>query len=90
MATKVKLMKFLQEIRGLVEISRRHPTPRPTALFLMQLRSHMMDTNRSKRRLLITIDLKDREDIPNPVKITHVKTEADTEVNPSAVTAPTA
>ena len=73
MATKIKLMKLLQELHGFAEITRRHPTPKPSALFLMQLRSHLAETNQPKRQLLITVDLRDDPDIPNPVKITHVK-----------------
>lgn len=72
MATKVKMMKFLQEIRGLAEFGRRYPTPKPSPFFLLQLRSHVAETSHSKRRLVITVDLKDHPDIPHPVKINHV------------------
>ena len=71
MATRMKLMKFLQEMRGFAEFGRRHPAPRPSALYLMQLRSHVAQTSHARRRLVISIDLKDRPDIPHPVKITH-------------------
>jgi len=73
MATKVKLMKLLQEMRGLAELNRRHPAPRPSALYLLQLRSHMAETSQSRRRLLVRIDLKDAIDLPHPVKINHVR-----------------
>ena len=82
MATKVKLMKFLQEMRGFSEMSRLHPAPKPSALFLMQLRAHMRETSQSRRRLVISIDLKDTPDIPNPVKITHVGSTTGTETGP--------
>jgi hypothetical protein len=71
MATKVKLMKFLQEVRGLSEMTRRHLTPKPSALFLMQLRYHMTEASQTKRRLSIAIDMKDTA-FPHPVKITYL------------------
>jgi hypothetical protein len=73
MATKVKLMKFLQEIRGLSEMCRRLPAPKPSALYLMQLRSHMAEASHARRKLTVTIDLKDSATLPHPVKINYVK-----------------
>jgi hypothetical protein len=66
-------MKLLQEMRGLAEMTRRHPAPRPSALFLMQLRSHMTATSQSKRRLIITVGSRETPNIPDPVTITHVQ-----------------
>ena len=73
MATKVKLMKFLQEVRGFTEFGRLHFNPRPSPLYLLQLRSHLNETSRSRRRLIVSIDLKDSATLPHPVKINHVK-----------------
>ena len=72
MATKIKLLKLLQEMHAFAEITRRHPAPRPSPLFLLQLRSHMAETSRPKRRLLVSIDLKDSLDLPHPVRINHI------------------
>ena len=72
MATKIKFMKLLQEMRGLAELNRRHPTPKPSALYLLQLRTHMAETSQSRRRLIVSIDLKDSLDLPDPVKINHI------------------
>lgn len=72
MATKVKMLKFLQEMRGFSDLSRGFPPHRHSPLFLLQLRSHLAETSRPKRRLLISVDLKDPPDIPAPVKITHL------------------
>ncbi len=66
-------MKLLQEMHALSELGRRHPAPRSSPLFLVQLRSHMAETSRPKRRLMISIDLKDSMDLPHPVRIDHVK-----------------
>ena len=73
MATKVKIMKMLQEIRGLAQITNRRPAPKAPGLFLIQLRSHVTRTPLQKQKLVIPILLQDPPDIPHPVKITHVK-----------------
>jgi hypothetical protein len=85
MATKVKLMKFLQEIRGLTEMCRRHPAPKPSALYLMQLRSHVAEASHAKRKLIVTIDLKDSATLPHPVKINYVKPTLAQEIAPPTV-----
>ena len=70
MATKVKMLKLLQEMRGLSELSRLQSAPKRSALYLMQLRTHAARTARPKRRLVIQIDLRDTCELPDPVKIT--------------------
>jgi hypothetical protein len=76
MATKDKLMRLLQEVRGLAEIRRPHPTPKPSPLFLMQLRSHMTEASRPRGRLIITVNLKEIPSFPDPVAITHLKSDS--------------
>jgi len=71
MAAKVKLMKLLQEFRGLAEITARRPQPRAPGLFLIQLRSHMMKTTYPSRKRIV-VDGLEEVDIPSPVKITHL------------------
>jgi hypothetical protein len=71
MASKVKLMKMLQELQGISELGRRPFPPRPSP-FLMQFRSRVNDANRSRRRIVITIDLKDEQGLPDPVRIRHI------------------
>jgi len=73
MATKVRIMKLLQEIRGMAQITNRRIPSRQPGLFMMQLRRHVSHTT-SNRRRIIPIDLKNPVDIPDPVKITHIKT----------------
>jgi len=73
MATKLKLMKFLQGIRGYAEITNRRPTPRPAALYLVQLRSQAGEVAMPRRKLPIMVDLKKNPGLPHPVKITHVQ-----------------
>jgi hypothetical protein len=71
MAAKVKLMKLLQEIRGLAEITNRRPSPRSPGLFLIQLRSHLLHTTQPLRKR-ISVDAQEQPDVPAPVKITHL------------------
>jgi len=72
MATKIKMLKLLQERNGFAELNRK-PGQKPSALFLMQLREHMFHTTQPRRRLIIRIDPKQNPCIPSPVKILHVK-----------------
>ena len=76
MATKDKLMKLLQEVRGLAEITRRHPAPKASPLFLMQLRSHLNNSCRPRYRLNIAMDHGETAHFPHPVKITHLSSDS--------------
>ena len=76
MATKDKLMRLLQEVRGLAEINRRQPAPKPSPLFLMQLRSHLTNSSRPRYRLNIAVDANESAHFPHPVKITHLSTDS--------------
>jgi hypothetical protein len=73
MAMKVKLMKLLQEVRGLAEITGRRPLPKPSVLYLMQLRWQAAAANMTRRKLVINVDHQEAADIPHPVKIIHRK-----------------
>lgn len=73
MATKVRLMKMLQEMRGFSEIARRYPSPKAPALYAIQLRSHVHESSHPRRKITIAVDLKDGPAIPAPVKITHLR-----------------
>ncbi len=73
MATKIRILKLMQEIRGLAQITNRRPQPKPPGLFLMQLRSHLAHATLSRQKVVISVDMQNCPDIPHPVKITHVK-----------------
>ncbi len=73
MATRINLMKLLQEMQGIAEMSRRNPTPKSSPLLLLQLQSHMVEISRQRRRLAIATDLKDSLEVPDPVPITFVR-----------------
>ncbi len=66
-------MKLLQEMRGFAEISSRRPQPRSPGLFLMQMRSHVLQTTGSKQRRTLAVEIQDQLDIAHPVKITHLR-----------------
>ncbi|MCU0782731.1 MAG: hypothetical protein MUF81_01515 [Verrucomicrobia bacterium] len=74
MATKATLMKLLQESRGYEQITNRRPTPRPIALYLMQLRAQSARPNVPKQRLAITLtaDWQKCAAAPLSVKIKHI------------------
>jgi hypothetical protein len=72
MAAKIKIMKMLQEIRGMAEVTNRRPAPRQPGLFLIQLRSHVHQTTQTRRKQTIAIDVPDVVEIAHPVKIRHV------------------
>jgi hypothetical protein len=69
MATKIKMLKLLQETRGLAEVTNRRPQSRVPGLFLLQLRSHLL-RKAGPHRNHIPINGLDDRDIENPVKIT--------------------
>ena len=72
MATKDKLLRLLQEVRGLAEINRRNSAAKPTPLFLMQLRSQLNSSSRPRYRLSISMDSRESAHFPQPVRITHL------------------
>lgn len=76
MATKDKLMKLLQEMRGLSEMKRPQLPAKATPLFLAQLRSHLNSTSRPRRRLFIQSDLHEAHCFPQPVEIIHLKSDS--------------
>jgi len=75
MANKAKLMKFLQEVRGYAQVTNRRPAPRPSVLYLMQLRARNEQINAPKRRLIVVSEKHGNTDTPMPIKITHVKSD---------------
>lgn len=73
MATKMRILKLLQEIRGLAQITNRRPQPKAPGLFLIQLRTHLTQSTPSRQKLVISVDMQNPPDLPHPVKITHLK-----------------
>ncbi len=70
MASKVHLMKFLQEVRGYDLVTNRRPPARLGGIYLSQLRSHLGDAHPpSKRKLTISVNPQDISNTPAPVRI---------------------
>ena len=72
MAVKMRMMKLLQELRGLAEVTHRRPPPRQPGLFLIQLRSHVQNRQLLNKKV-IAVEMLGRLDVPHPVKIRHVQ-----------------
>ena len=75
MATKMKILTFLQAMRGYAQVSNRIPAPRPSVLYLMKLRGKKPQPNVPKRRLAIAVESSGGVNVPLPIKINHVKSE---------------
>ncbi len=70
MASKVHLMKFLQEVRGYDLVTNRRPPARLGGIYLSQLRAHLGDAHPpSKRKLTISVNPQDISNTPAPVRI---------------------
>jgi len=70
MATRMNVMKLLQEVRGLNELPNQHP---PRALMgPLLLQQFMPKFRRPGAKRTLTIIVKDPPDIPNPVKIIYL------------------
>lgn len=72
MAYKMKLLKMLQEVKGLAQVTNRRPVPRPPFLYLMQLRSQAANEESPRRRLAVETDSQDGGFAPLPIKINHI------------------
>jgi hypothetical protein len=73
MASKLNMMSFLQQLKGLAAITQRCPqTRRPWRLVLPSLSSSAA----ARRRLTISIAVPNLQNNPYPVSITHVKAPA--------------
>jgi hypothetical protein len=73
MATKLNLLTFLQQVQGLAEVNRRYPRAQPLRwLELVSPSSKAI----LRRRVAISIDARNLEDTPNPVRIVLVKQSA--------------
>jgi hypothetical protein len=72
MATKMKLIKMLQEFKGLAQITNRRPAPRPPLLYLMQLRTQAAQAVTPRKRLTVEIEA---VHAPMAIKINHIKSD---------------
>lgn len=85
MAARMKILRLIQETRGLAEVASRRPTPRRTGLFAIELRAHLRQTAAQKQKRFVRIDQLDWPDIPHPVKIKHLTNSVSAENPPGSV-----
>lgn len=72
MATRMNMMKLLQEVRGFAELTNRRLPARPLGPLLLELRSARSKTAYSRRRWTLTISILEPPDIPHPVPIKYL------------------
>ena len=72
MATRIRMMKLLQETQGLAEVTNRRPPTRSTAALVLQIRQPLFRRPKDKQKRIIRIVIQDPPDIPHPVKIRHL------------------
>ena len=63
----------MQEVRGYAQVTNRRPAPRPSVLYLMQLRERAAQADLPRRRLAVVTDAKSADHTPLPIKINHVR-----------------
>jgi hypothetical protein len=80
MATRVNMMRLLQQARGMAEMIGPKPAPRPPGPLLLQVRAPKWKNATPKPRHIIRIDMQESPDIPHPVTILHL----DQAQNPTA------
>jgi hypothetical protein len=70
MATKLNLLTFLQQVQGLAEVTRRSPRAQPLGWLALPAPSSQAIP---RRRVAISIDARNLQDTPYPVRIVQVK-----------------
>jgi hypothetical protein len=66
------MLKLSQEICGRSEVAGLKRFTQPAALYLMQLRSHVLRISMANRRLFIAVEDRNYGETPQLVKITHI------------------
>ena len=72
MATRMKMLKLVQEMRGLAEITNRRPQQRHPVPAVLAVRPPSRRGAAVKRKHFIQIQVQDPPDIPHPVKIKYL------------------
>ena len=70
MAKKMNVFRMSQEARGQAAVSNRQPMPLTAALYLAQLRPHVLKVPPRLRRQ-ITVQIVEKAEAPRAVKIIH-------------------
>jgi hypothetical protein len=72
MATRINMLKLLQEVRSLTQFGTRQGETRPAGPLLLQFREARLRRTAARRRRVIRIDMQEPPDIPKPVQITYL------------------
>jgi hypothetical protein len=72
MATRINMLKLLQEVRSLTQFGTRQGETRPAGPLLLQFRGARLRKTTARRRRVIRIDMQEPPDIPKPVQITYL------------------
>ena len=72
MATKMNMLKLLQEVRGFAQFASRPAEPRPAGPLLLGFRGPSRRRRASRQKQILKIHMKEPTDIPHPVRITHL------------------
>jgi len=71
MATKMNILKLLQEVRGFAHFTTRRIETRPAGPLLLNFGAGMRRRRPARRKFFIRIDMQEQPDIPCPVRIIH-------------------
>jgi hypothetical protein len=72
MARKTKIGKFVRAVRFSDRTAARRTALKPTALYLIELRSHLAATHLLRRKLPVTTIGQNGHSKPQRIKITHL------------------
>ena len=76
MATRMNMMKLLQEVRGFAQLTNRRPLTRTPLPLLLQWHGPGFKSAEVKRKKTIRICIQEPNDIPRPVPIKFVSQNA--------------
>jgi hypothetical protein len=72
MATRVNILRLIQQARGLADLVNRRPQAAAANPLLLQLRPPRWKSNLPKAKRIIRIDMQESPAIPSPVPIIHL------------------
>ena len=73
MATRMNMLKLLQEVRGFMQFPARSSEVRPGGPLLLEFRGRLRRKATGRRKHNIRILMQEPTDIPHPVPITHLR-----------------
>lgn len=73
MATRMNMLKLLQEVRGFAQFANRPAESRPAGPLLLDFKGAARRRAAARRRHAIRIQMLEPEDIPHPVPITFLR-----------------